>query len=127
MTYHLLSNNEVVYEASTQASSSLALVANQTIYVDPTFNMTGDSFITLNSIIFARPASENPLGISQTRHTLPVQEWETYFDSLVYPSHVVGQYAKHVYAHLQYTLANMPNTFGLSTADWTMIDAPGSL
>lgn len=127
MTYHLLSNREVIYDASTQASSLLALVANHTTYVDPSLNMDGDSYITLNGIVFVRPSSLNPLGINHTRFEIPVQDWEAYFDSLTFPEAIVGHYAKHIYAHLTYTLSNMPNMFGLSISDWTLITSPASL
>ena len=126
MTYYLLSNYEVVYDAVTQASSSLVLVPNQTIYVDPTFNMPGDSYISLNSIIFANYTSENPLGINQTRITVSASVWNTYYESLTYPSSVVGEYDKNVYCNLNYSLENMPNMFGLTSADWTLVEAPSS-
>lgn len=127
MKYYLLTNREVIYNAATQASSSLALVANQTIYVDPTHNTTDDSYITLNGNIFARPTSQNPLGINQTRIIVPVSEWDQYYSSLTYPAEVVGEYAKHVYAHLTYTLENMPAMFGLTSADWTLTAESGSM
>ena len=126
MTYYLLSNREVVYDAVTQASSSLVLVPNQTIYVDPTFNMPGDSYVSLNGIIFANYTSQNPLGINQTRILVSASAWDAYYESLTYPADVVGEYAKNVYCNLNYSLENMPNMFGLTSADWTLVEAPGS-
>jgi hypothetical protein len=127
MNYYLLTNREVIYDAVTQASSSLVLTANQTIYVDPTHNMPGDSFVTLNGIVFANYTSQNPLGINQTRIVVPASDWDTYFSTLTYPAEVTGSYAKHVYAHLSYTLANTPGMFGLTSADWTLVAASGSM
>jgi hypothetical protein len=127
MAYHLLSNRSVIYDAVTQATSSLVLIANQTIYVDPTHNMPGDSFVTLNGIVFVNYTSQNPLGINQTRLVLPVDQWDTYYESLTYPAGMTGQSAKHIYAHLKYTLENVPNMFGLAVGDWTLISTSGSL
>lgn len=127
MAYHLLSNRPVIYDAVTQATSSLVLIANQTIYVDPTHNMPGDSFVTLNGIVFVNYTSQNPLGINQTRLVLSVDEWNTYYESLTYPAGMTSQYAKHVYAHLNYTLENVPNMFGLAVGDWTLVSTSGSL
>jgi len=120
MAYYLISNREVIYDVLTQASSSLVLVPNQTIYVNPKFNSTDNLHITLNGIVFARITSQNPLGINQTRLTIPVSTWDSYFESITFPAEIEGQYEKNLYCHLKYTLENIPAMFGLNNTDWSL-------
>ena len=123
MTYYLISDREVVYDAVTQASSSLVLTPNFTNFVDPNPHVGSDSYTNINGTVFANFAT-NPLQVSQTYFQLTVDQWNTYFSAQTFIS--TGSYEQVVECALKYIKENVQPMFGLTSANWILVESTGS-
>lgn len=124
MLYYLTSNREVVYDAVTQASSSLVLTPNFVNFVDPNPHVGSDSFTNVNGTVFAN-YSTNPIQVSQAFFQLSVEQWNEYFNAQTFSS--TGSYEQVVECALNYIKQHIQPMFGLAAEDWTLVTTPGSL
>ena len=124
MLYYLLSNSEVVYDAITQASSSLILTPNFVNFVDPNPHVGSDSFTNVNGTVFAN-YNINPIQVSQVFFQLSVEQWNEYFNAQTLSS--TSPYEQVVECALKYLKGHIQPMFGLTAEDWNLVTTTGSL
>ena len=125
MTYYLISDREVVYDAATQASGSIYLLANLVNFTDPNPQIGSDSYMTINDTIYSGYPN-NPVTINSLFYRLTVEQWDEFYNSQSF-SNPTTPFENIVLCSLNYTLENMPTMFGLQPNEWILMSSSVSL
>ena len=113
---------------TTQVSSAAKTGTGGVLYVKQgTVNankpVTTTITVSFNGTVFAN-FTTNPIQVSQTYFQLTVEQWNTYFSAQTFTS--TGSYEQVVECALKYIKANVQPMFGLTSADWTLVESTGS-
>ena len=120
MTYYLLSDREVVYDAATLATSSLVIVPNMTNFNDPSPQVSGDSYVGINGAIYAN-YFEGGIMVNSLHFEASSSQWDDFYNSQSFDTNTPFE---NVYmCSLMYMQNNMPEMFGLQPNEWTLISS----
>ena len=119
MSHKLVSNSSVVYNAQTQASSSLTITPNSTNFMDNDGRVaSGAHTVNINGTVWANYGLVNQTQVSNVGFTLSDTEWDTFYDAQTLNS--TGSYDNIVETALLYIKDNVGNMYGLTSSDWTV-------
>ena len=121
MTYYLISDREVVYNAVTLQSSSLVITPNMTNFNDPSPYVSGDSYVGINGNVYANytEGEAGAIMVNSIHLEASSSQWDDFYNA---QSFEVNTPFENVYlCSLKYMQAYMPEMFGLQPSEWTLV------
>lgn len=122
MSHKLISTKSVMYNAQTQQTSVLTILAKSVNFVanrnggaSGTFNHS----VEINSVLFATFETD-PQFLGSLNHYLSEVEWDAFYNSQTYTT--TDPYDKVVECALYYTRDTLTTMYGLTKNDWILAD-----
>jgi len=126
MSHKLVSNQAVVYNAQTQASSVLTITPQSTTFNDNEGNSMGmggggsTHTVSVNGIVWANYGLLGQTQIDRVNFTIDSTTWDAFYASASEAFLTTSSYDNVVETALEYIQANLTPIYGLSSASWSV-------
>jgi hypothetical protein len=124
MSHKLVSNQAVVYNAQTQASSVLTITPQSTAFNDNEGSPMGGGgnthTVTVNGIVWANYGLIGQVQIDRVGFTIDSTTWDAFYTSASEAFQTTSSYDNVVETALEYIQTNLTPIYGLSAASWSV-------
>lgn len=127
MSHKLVSNQAVVYNAQTQASSVLTITPQSTAFNDNEGNSMGmggggsTHTVSVNGIVWANYGLLGQTQIDRVNYTIDSTAWDAFYSSSEANGFLTtSSYDNVVETALEYIADNIQPLYGLSAASWSV-------
>ena len=122
MSHKLVSNQAVVYNAQTQASSVLTITPQQTSFNDNEGGYNGGNThtVSVNGIVWANYGLIGQTQIDRVSFTIDSTTWDAFYASASEAFSTTSSYDNVVETALEYIQTNLTPIYGLSATSWSV-------
>jgi hypothetical protein len=122
MSHKLVSNQAVVYNAQTQASSILTITPQATSFNDnaPTTSEEEAHTVSVSSIVWVEYGTSEQQYIDRINFVLDSITWDNFYDSQKSSFLTTSSYDNTLETVLEYIKLNLTPLYGLPSSSWTI-------
>lgn len=122
MSHKLVSNQAVVYNAQTQASSILTITPQATSFNDNAPTSTGEEAhnVSVSSIVWVEYGTSEQQYIDRISFVLDSTVWDNFYDSQKSSFITTSSYDNTLETVLEYIKLNLTPLYGLPSSSWTI-------
>jgi hypothetical protein len=122
MSHKLVSNQAVVYNAQTQASSILTITPQVTSFNDnaPTSPEEEAHTVSVSSIVWVEYGTSEQQYIDRISFVLDSTTWDNFYDSQKSSFITTSSYDNTIETVLEYIKLNLTPLFGLPSSSWNI-------